>query len=509
MSNQASDNNKRIAKNTSFMFLRMLLVLVVGLYTSRVILRTLGVEDFGIYNVVGSVVVLFTFLQQALTNATSRYITYAIGENDKINTNTTFIMAVNAHFLLAVVVVLLSETVGLYFLYSYLVIPTDRLFAANVVYQFSILAFCFGLIRTPYNSDIIAQEKMGFFAYTSIVEVVLKLLIVYLLVIIYEDKLILYSLFLCCVNFIMLLWYIYFCRKNFVESKYRLYWDRLKLISMMKYSGWSVVVNGADVCVNQSIVYFFNIFLGVVANAALGIATQVNTYLTQFLNSFTQSYNPQIIKSYASREWDYFNKLIFSTSKISYYFLFLMSIPLILNIDYVLGLWLGEVPDQTSTFVIYMLIFSLIDAYSAPLWTAVYANGNIRNHQLIMGSIKILNIPLAYIILHYGLPAYLALFSKALLNFVCSVVRPIYVRHLFKLSLKRYFKEVISPVYLVSVLAIPIPFLLLDLINNGMVKLIITSLVFYFIAFIAIWLVGLNKREKQLVKEIIASKLKS
>lgn len=502
------DNSKRIAKNTLYLFFRMFLVLAVGLYTSRVVLGTLGVKDYGLYNVVGSVVVLFGFLQQALNNATYRYLAYGIGKGNSELLRNTFSMAINAHLILAGIILLLSETLGLWFLHNKLVVPAERMDAANFAFQMSVLCCCVNIIKTPYNSSIIAHEKMNFYAYTSIIEVVLKLLIVYLLMIGDFDKLELYSFLVLLVTLLMLFWYYIQCKRIFLECHYQRHWDGTLIKDMVKYSGLSIIVNMVDVCVNQSIVFFFNIFFGLVANAALGIANQVNSQLTNFLNSFTQSYGPQIIKSYASCDKNYFLKLIFSSSKFSYYLLLLASVPVLMNIDFILNLWLKNPPSGAGTFFAVVVWYSLVDAYSAPLWTGVHATGNIKGHQILMASIKILNIPLAYVLLKYGCPAWSALMLKVILNIVCSVVRPCYVRNLYGLPLVKYLKEVIGVIYLTTALMIPLPFYIANQMTDGWIKFLLTSGTFMLIAIPVIYFVGLNRNERGFLKNAVINKIR-
>jgi O-antigen/teichoic acid export membrane protein len=498
-----SAKSKRIAKNTTHLFIRMLVVMCVGLFTSRIILSTLGVNDFGTYNVVGSIVVLFSFLQTALTNATYRFFTFDLGLNDAQKLNRTFSMSINAHLILSLIVIVLAETIGLWFLNYKLNIPNGRLSAANWAYHLSILTFCIKIIRTPYNSSIIAHERMSFFALTSIVEAVLKLFIVYVLVMGSFDKLILYTFLLLFVEVILLIWYWGYCIRIFPECHYSKYWDTNLLFKLVSYSGWSTVVNATDVGVTQAIVFFFNMFFGVVTNAALGIANQVNTYLIQFLQSFSQSFNPQIIKSYAEGSREYFIKLIFSTSKISFYMFFIVAFPIMLNSEFILKLWLGNVPENTSSFVCLILAYSLVDAYSAPLWTAVHATGNLKTHQLLMSSIKILNIPLAYLLLKMGYSAYWALAIKAILNFVCSVVRPIYMKKLINLHIKEYFFDVVLKVYGVAFLSLPLPIFLFKNINNDWNRLIITSVSSFVVIGLLIYFIGLNIAEQKLIRSFV------
>lgn len=500
-------NSKRVAKNTVFMFIRMALVLCVGLYTSRVVLSTLGFEDFGIYNLVGSVVVLFSFLQQALNNATYRYLAFEQGKGDFAQLRKTFSMSLNVHLILSGVIFILCEVFGVWFLNSKLVIPDGRMFAANIAFQFSMLSFCASIIRTPYNSSIIAHEQMSFYAYTSIIEVILKLVIVYLLVIFSVDKLILYSFLLFLVALFMLVWYIIRCRSMYTECRYERLWDSKLIKGMMEYSGWSIIVNAVDVGVNQSLVFFFNIFFGVVANAAMGVANQVNAQLMNFLHTFTQSYNPQIIKSYAAGDRNYFIKLLFTSSKISYYMLLAAAVPIMINIDFILRLWLGNPPEGTSLFVIMVISYSLVDAYSAPLWTGVHATGNLKTHQLLMSGIKVLNIPLAYILLKMGLPAWTALALKVVLNVICSIVRPLYAKHLYRLPLVDYIKEVWLLVYCITAIVLPLPIYISSLYDDSLWRVIIVSISFYICYVPIVYYIGLNARERKVISNLILARI--
>ena len=503
----SNENSKRIAKNTLFLFIRMVLVLCVGLYTSRVVLATLGVEDFGIYNVVGSIVVLFSFFQQALNNATYRYLAFELGKNDIGQLKKCFSMAVNVHLILAFVVVVLCEIIGVWFLNNKLNIPPDRISAAQNVFHFSLIYFCIGIVQTPFNSAIIAHEKMNFYAYTSIVEVLLKLLIVFLLMLVSFDKLILYSMLLSVVAIIVFLWYVFQCRRMFEECKYHWVWDKSLCKGMLKYSGWSIVVNAVDVSVNQSILFFLNIFFGVVTNAAMGIANQVNGQLNNFLQTFTQSYNPQIIKSYAAGNNSYFMKLIFSTSKISYFLLLFAAVPVLLNIDFLLNLWLINPPPNASTFVILVVACSLVDAYSAPLWIGVHATGKLRTHQILMASIKILNIPLAYLLLSYGSPAWTVLALKNFINVTCSIVRPFYVKNLYGLPFRKYMLQVWCNVYLVTLIVIPVPYYFSSLMGQSWLGMLITTSLFAIVFIPVVYFIGLNLSERRILKQMLYNKI--
>ena len=497
----SSEKSRRVAKNTGFMFVRMMIIVLVGLFTSREVLRILGVSDFGVYNLVGTIVVMFSFLQNALNNATTRFITYGIGTGDTGGLGKTFAMSVNTEAILAFTILICSEAVGPWFISNKLNIPEGRIHAANIVFQLSLLHFLIGVMRTPFNSAIIAHERFNFFAYTSIIEAVGKLAVVYLLVISDADKLILYAALLAAVSLTILLWMAVYCYKHFPETRYKFYWDGRMLRKFTNYSGWSMIVNVADIAVTQSISIFFNIFSGVVANAALGVSNQVNSYLNQFLGNFSQSYNPQIVKSYAAGDRDYFMNLLHTASKISYFLLFGVAFPFMLNADYILGLWLAEVPPMTSSFLALMICHSLLDSFSQPLWASVHATGNLKVHQLLMGGIKVLNIPVSYLLLRQGFPVITVLMVYVSLNLACTVVRIWWLTHLIRLDGKRYCKEVIWNIVKVTLMSVPLPLALSFLDIGGLASLCLTTATFFTVYGCVIYKSALNGKEKQIVAE--------
>lgn len=496
------ENSKRVAKNTGFLFIRMILVLIVGLYTSRLVLQYLGFEDFGIYNVVASVVVFFGFLKNALTNATYRYIAYEIGVGNKESISKIYSMAINSHIILAIGFFLLLEFVGVWFLNVKLNIPHERLYAANWAFQFSLLTFCVSVIQTPLHSNIIAHEKMNFYAILSLLEVILKLIIVYTLLSSPIDKLITYSALLFIVTTIICLCYYAYNCHAFRDSIYIRYWDASVIKKFASYSGWSLIVNVTDVCTTQSISIFFNMFLGVIANAALGVCNQVTTHINSFLNNFTQAFNPQIVKSYAAGKYDYFMKMILSTAKLSYYLLFIVSFPVLLNIHFVLKVWLGKYPDMAPSFICITMIYSLIDATQAPLWNAAHATGNIKWHQIIVASIKIFAIPIMYLLLKLGHSASLALSSWVLINGIVAIARIIYMKRLINLSIMKYLIEVLVPVLFFTAIVVPLPYLLKEYISVDWLSFICSSSLAVFVSIIAICLIGLNQSERNLLKSI-------
>lgn len=499
-----SQRNKRIAKNTIYMFIRMMLVMCISFYTSRVVLNTLGIDDFGIYNIVGSIVVFLSFFKNALNNATYRFLTFELGAGNEISLRRTFVMAINTHIILALILLIILESVGVWFLNNKLNIPIDRMVAANWVFQFSVFTFFIEVVKTPFNSSIISHEQMNFYAYTGIIEVLFKLGIIYILLLGNWDKLILYGILIFSVSLIMFIWYIVYCYYKFPETHYKFHWESKIIKGFASYSGWSLLVNASDVSVQQCTNVLLNIFGGVSANAAIGIANQVNGACNSFLSSFTTAFNPQIIKSYAQKDFSYFMNLILTTSKASFFLLFLIAFPIMLNIDFLLKIWLISPPLLTADFLKFIIVYSLIDAISAPLWNAVHATGNLRTHQIVVASIKLLNIPLGYVLLKNGFPLYIIVAIYAMLNGVCCIFRGIYMKKIIGLSLYKYFIGVVGrSVFCVFISSLMPLFYKLQNINEGWTHLCVSFIIFIFPYAIVIYFVGLTKNEQCFVKKNI------
>ena len=496
------DNSQRIAKNTLYLFIRMVLVMIVSLYTSRVVLKVLGVDDFGIYNVVGSVVVFLSFFRNALTNATYRYLAYELGVGDLKRLKETYSMAINCHILLAFFFFFILEAGGLWLLNNKLNIDESRIEAAKILYNFSVVTFCIGVVQTPFNSSIIAHERMNFYAVISILEVVLKLGVALVLPYSPIDNLVFYGFLLLCVAIILLLFYITYCRVSLNDCSYIRIWDNKMMKKFASYSGWSLLVNTADVTTTQSVAIFFNVFLGVVANAALGITNQVCGCLSAFLGSFTQALNPQIIKSYAAKKYVYFTKLLFSSSKLSFYLLFIISIPVFLNTEYILNIWLGEYPPIAISYIRIMMLFYLIDSCQTPLWQAVHATGNLRVHQVLMSVIKFSTIPLIYFILKSGKNGTIALACWVSTNLLCAVVRTWYMKRLINMDIRDYLWQVIVKMLIVSLLTIPIPFYVVYKLGVSTSGFLASTGLSLFISIIVIYFVGINEAEKNILKNM-------
>ena len=504
---QAS-SNKRIAKNTLLLYVRMFIMMFVSLFTSRIILQVLGETDYGIYNIIGGVVVLFSFLNSALLSATQRFLNFHLGRNDEAVTHKVFCMSLNAYLILAGIFLILGETVGLWFVDTQLNIPAERMYAAHWVYQFSLLTFIISLIRVPYNATIIAYERMGFFAYLSLAEVVMKLLVVYLLYITPFDKLICYS-FLYAVVPLFITWlYKRYCNRHFSISHYTYFWDRGMFKQLFSFSGWSLFGSLANLAASQGLNILVNIFYGVTLNTALGIANQISGNIFQFISNFQVAFNPQIVKTYAANETGRLHSLMFMASKASYFLLLAISLPVMLNMAEILDIWLVNVPVYTATFSQLILCFFLIEALSAPLWMFVQATGKIKDYQILMGALIVLNLPLAYLVLKVGMPVYYVWIVRILVNVIVFTVRCFYVKDKYAFPLKQYANRVLQPVLAVTVLAVPLSFFLKSGIDGYWIRFILSCALSLMITLTAIYLVGLDKNEKKYLVSMIQHKIK-
>lgn len=495
MEETQSSSNKRIAKNTLMLYVRMLLSMVVSLYTSRVVLNTLGVEDYGIYNVVGGVVVLFSFLNSAMASATQRFLNFELGRGDIRQVKRIFSMSMTAHILIALLILVLAETVGLWFFATQLNIPEERMEAASWVYQMSVLTCCFSVLRIPYNASVIAYEKMTFFAYVSIVEVVLKLLIVYLLVLWNFDKLVLYSILTLGVAVLVNLVYQLYCKRTFDTCGYRFFWDKVLFKQIMGFSGWSLFGSMANVGAQQGSSIILNIFHGVVVNTAMGIANQVNVAIYSLVSNFQTAYVPQVMKNYASGDVERLRLLIYQTSRLSFILLFVVGFPLCICCEAVLKLWLGMVPDYAVVFTQIVIITSLFDALSGPLWSSVHATGSIKVYQIMVSVILFLTIPISLLLMKFGYSPVWVLFVKLIVSFCVYLYRVNYIISLGFITLMGYMNSVVKTSLYIAMVCIPIGFIVSPMIDNLFFRL----LFLFLLAVITIFGVGLNKNERMWV----------
>lgn len=491
--------SRRIAKNTLMLYGRMLFTMAVGLYTSRVVLNTLGVTDYGIYNVVGGLVAMFSILSGSLSAAISRFVTYELGTGNSENLKKIFSSAMTIQITLAALIFLLAEAVGVWFLNVKMNIPGTRMVAANWVFQFSILTFAINLISVPYNASIIAHERMSAFAYISILEAVGKLTIAFLIVFSSMDKLIFYAMLMCAVALVVRFAYRAYCKKHFEECIYQFIFDRDLLKRMFKFAGWNFIGATSAVLRDQGGNLIINLFCGPAVNAARGIAFQVYGVISSFASNFMTALNPQITKSYAAGDRDYMMTLIFQGARLSFYMLLLLSLPVLFNTHYILELWLDTVPEHAVLFVQLVLVFAMSESISNPLITAMLATGKIRNYQLVVGGLQMLNFPVSYMLLRQGMiPEAVFIVSIAISQF-CLAARLFMLRGMIALPVRKYLEKVYFNILAVTAMASVFPFLLTSKMEESFMKFIFLTLIAVASTVGSIYYIGCNKTERQFV----------
>lgn len=489
-------NNKRIAKNTMYLYVRMLVMMVVSLYTSRVILNAIGVEDYGIYNVVGGVVSMFTILSGSLSAAVSRFITIELGRGNIKKLHKVFCTAINVQVALIVIITILLETIGLWFLNYKMVIPENRIVAANWVFQISVITFAVNLWSVPYNASIIAHEKMSAFAYISLFEAFTKLLIAFIIMANPFDRLIYYAVLICIVGFIIRFIYTWYCRKYFEECHYSPIFNKKLTLEMFSFAGWNFFGAGSWQLMTQGVNLLLNVYFGVTVNAARGIANQIDSAVIQFVNSFTTAINPQITKSFASDDKEYMFSLMFRGAKFSYFLMLFFAIPIICETDYILHIWLGIVPDYAITFARLALIVSMIHVLSNTMITAMLATGEIKKYQLIVGGLGMLVFPLAWIFFYIGLPPEMA-YAATIIIFICQLIcRLKLLKDMIGMSPITYIKEVLVKVVVVTIFSSAIPMLLTYNMQDNIGRFLLIGVVSVISCITCIWCIGLNSAER-------------
>lgn len=501
-----SENNKRIAKNTIALYFRMLLTIVVSLYTSRVVLNALGVEDYGIYNVVGGVVAMFNILSGSLSSAISRFITFELGKNDLEKLKVVFSSSVTIQIILAVAITIIAEIAGIWFINEKMNIAADRLIAANWVFHFSILTFAVNLISVPYNAAIVAHEKMSAFAYISILETVGKLLVAYLIMISPIDKLIFYGLLMLLVALLVRFSYTYYCKRNFEECSYHFIWDKQLIKQMFGFAGWNFIGSSSAVLRDQGGNILLNLFFGATVNAARGIAYQVFTAIYSFATNFMTALNPQITKSYAAGNYDYMMNLVFKGSRFASYLLFMMSLPVFINTGYILNFWLDTVPEKTEIFVRLILIFAMSEVISRPLVTAQLSTGNIRNYQLVVGGIQLLNLPLSYFVFKCNGDAESLFIVSILVSQLCFVSRLFMLKKIIRFfSIRRFLKEVYLNIAFVFIISAIIPIYTASILNDNLIGFLISSFTSVISSAVTVYFIGCSKSERIYILDKINS----
>ena len=496
---QSQNNNTRIAKNTIFLYFRMILLMVVSLYTSRIVLSTLGISDYGIYNVVGGFIGMFAFLNGAMSGCTQRFITIALGKGDECNLKKVFSTCVITHGIIAMLVFLLAETVGLWFVLEKLVIPVERETAAMVVYQCSIVSTMVMIMSFPYNADIIAHERMSAFAYISIFEAFANLGIVYVLHIGNLDKLSLYAILLLVVKVSVILVYRIYCKRHFVEATFHWIFDSVLFKKMLSFTGWNLWGGMAGTLMGQGINVLLNMFFGPTVNAARGVAVQVQSAVQMFATNFQTALNPQMMKTYAAGDLESMHVLLFRSAKFTFMLLLCLMLPLMLEIDTILGLWLKEVPENTNIFVCLMLCISMVDAVSNPFMTASAATGRVKVYQSVVGGILLSIVPIAYVVLRLGAEPYAVFIVHFCVAIFAFGARLMIVKNLINLSVHKYFAEVLLPCLYVVILSIVTALLFKSVLPCGIIYSVAIILFSVFIVALSSMLFGLTNNERKLV----------
>ena len=491
-------DNRKIAKNTILLYVRMLLILAVSLYTSRVILEVLGIEDYGIYNLIAGFVTFLAFISNALVASMQRYFNVALGQDDITRYKEVFSMSINILLLFCLLILVVGETIGLWFVKNQLDIPTGRTDAAFWVYQISIITFIVNTLRTPFHASIIAHESMSFYAYISVLEVLLRLGMVFSLILIPADSLVMYAALYGVVIVLVNIAYMAYCRMKFEGCHYTYKWDRGLFVELLSFSGWSLMGQSAVVVRNQGEAIIVNRFFSVVANAAMGVASQVTSAIEMFVTNFQIAFNPQLTQTFANGKLNEHYTLLNRSAKFSYYLLLMLMVPIVFNMDYILSLWLKEVPPFTREFCIFILISYLISALSTPASISIMATGKIKHYEIAHTLVFILGLILSYIFLKIGfLPFYVAI-AGIVVQTLMLVVRLFYCKKETKYNYHSFFEDVLKPILIVSLPSFLIPLALTILFKKE--SLLLAGIEFL-ICILCIYFGGLNNLEKGLIKE--------
>lgn len=505
-------NNKTIIKNTSFLYFRMMFTMIISLYTSRVILQTLGVEDYGIYQAVGGIVGFLSFINSALSTGSSRFLTFELGKGNLENLRKTFSTTLTIHIILALFIILIAEFVGIWFIETKMNIPPDRINAALYTFHLSILTAFFTLTQVPYNASIIAHEHMSVYAYVSIVEVTLKLLIIYLLMIGNVDKLVLYATLLLIVQVGLMLYYRYYCYKHFVETKFKLSLDKKIFKEIASFSGWSLFANASIALNNQGILLLLNMFFSPAVVAARAISIQVNMAANQFVDNFRTAVNPQIVKKFASEDYEGSKQLLLSSTKYSYFMMWILGLPIYLSANHILHIWLNEVPEYTTIFLQLIIIQSLFQVFDTSFYTALYAIGRLKENALISPTLGFIRFPIVYILFKMGYsPVALSWASLVTYALLATIIKPTLIIKIAGYSWKDIW-NVYKPCIMVTLVSIPIPLFIHYEINNTNMniyeKFILTTLVSIICIAISTWKIGLEKNIRDKIYILIIKKIR-
>lgn len=500
-----STNKKRIAQNTFMLYIRMLFLMIVNLYTSRVILQALGVEDYGVYNAIAGFIAMFSMVSSAIAGAISRFITFVLGQGDKDKLKKVFSTAIIIQLTLAAIVVVLVEVVGVWFLNTHMTIPDGREVAANWVLQFALVTFALNLWSTPYNAALIAHEKMAAFAYIGIFEGVANLIIAFMVMYSPFDRLVVYGAFICLIALITRMIYNGYCKKHFDECIFKWAFDYTLFKEMFSFAGWNFIGSISGLLRDQGINILFNVFCGPIINAARGLAIQVQTAVFKFSSNFYVAVQPQITKSYASDNVDESHDLVLRSSRFAFLLLTAMIVPLITETDFILRLWLKEVPAHTTAFVQIILLYTLIDSLSTPLIYLMLATGNIKRYQIVVGLFNFLNFPLAWIILYCGGSPELSQLSILFFSLGALILRISMLRPMTHFPVREFMLNTVSRCLFIVTICFIVSFTISRCLDNGFSRFILNFSVTELTLGILLLTIGLNPGEKKFIREKVNS----
>lgn len=502
--NEPIKSNRRIARNAIYLYGRMAVTLVVSLYTSRVVLNMLGVTDFGIYNIVGSIVVMSTALNYSVVNAIQRYMAYYLGKEDESKLQPVFSNSLILTGFLLIVIILLTESVGLWYVNSQLKIPDDKVAAANIVYQLSIMTTLVSLLRSPYQMAVTAYERMNFLALSSIAESIIKLGLVLCLAFSDFGRLVIYALLMLFLATTITIIYIVYCHRNFSCTHFSLRGDRKLLKEMGNFSGWSVCTSISDMGYQQGIGLVLNYFCGVAYNATLGITNQIKAAVFSFCANLQTAFNPQIVKTYAADDREYCSGLIGRACKFSYFLMLLICLPVMLNIDMILKIWLVTPPPECSIFVNLMLAFCLVDSLVGPLWTAAQASGRIKVYNIITSALLLMNLPGSWIALKMGMPAWSIIAVQIILNAITLCYRIGFMANIRLLSVAEFLQKIMRPAGIVTVVCTALCLLVHQFfIPDSWLFLLGSIFIIFSTTGLLIYFLGLDREEKGFVNFLI------
>ena len=499
---EISENNKKIAKNTIFLYIRMGVIMVVNLFSARILLQSLGVEDYGIYNIVAGIITFMVFFTNTMSTANQRFMCYELGQNRMVRVRAILTNGVIVTLLILIFIIFIAQTVGLWLLYNFINIPIGKKHIALIVYQYTIITFSFQFSQIPFHATIISFEKMNIFAIISIADSIIKLLIT-ICIKYFPNRLEVYSLTLCIESFLVFLIYFIICNKKLIKLKFKNYISKRYIETLFKFICYNAFGQLSFISANHGLNILMNIFYGVLINSAMGIANQVNAAVLQFVNNFQTAFRPTLIKTYALKDITLLERQIAATSKISFILLYIVSLPLIVNLDYILNLWLTTVPNYTSEFCLLTIIFSVIEIITGSILILIYATGDIKNYQIVSGIMYLFTLPATFILLLFGISPIYALLPRIVISLFVSIYKIYYSQRITNINGFKFYKTVILKILLIIIITVPTSLYIRSLFPNTFIGICINSLLIIISILLTSYYCGLNVSEKKFVSKLV------